>query len=290
MKALITAHDAISKAVIMDCLIHNGFIALENVPGCAKYLAATGLSAFICCLTGGYERERAGQLCVCERDSNYPHYMCTEPYCSVSYCAANILLPLVFLPGLDANLNSISPYMVNIFTNPYFCFFSFFSFQLLYKVYISSSTGQREGGERRERRRNIMRHIQCFLSKDSLASLQLPQAHRGQCFSPRLIHLHTFSLVGNANHRCKEENTSKQQQELICRNKETYCLNSECQGVGGGIKPACPVMEHGCFMSCNCNYPSVIQKDLCYINKLLINVYRTTLTSLQLTYRKTRTS
>lgn len=31
MKAIITGHDAISKAVIMDCLIHNGFIALENM-------------------------------------------------------------------------------------------------------------------------------------------------------------------------------------------------------------------------------------------------------------------
>lgn len=96
MKAIITGHDASSNYGLFDTQwVHRSWkCAVLNT------WRQHGLSAFICCLTGGYEREREGLVacvCVCVKDSNYPHSMWTELYCSVGYCAANILPPPVFL-------------------------------------------------------------------------------------------------------------------------------------------------------------------------------------------------
>lgn len=66
---------------------------------CAKYLTATwAISFHLLPHRRLWERKgRVSCVCVCVKDSNYPHSMWTELYCSVGCCAANILPPPVFL-------------------------------------------------------------------------------------------------------------------------------------------------------------------------------------------------
>lgn len=42
---------------------------------------------------------------------------CTQLYCHVSYCSANVLLPLFSPPSLDTNVISIHPHTVTRFSN-----------------------------------------------------------------------------------------------------------------------------------------------------------------------------